>query len=102
MERHMSATEARVHFGEVLRDVTERGATVVVERGGKPEAVVLSLEEYRRLKSGRVEKPRWKTLLEEAHQQIQREGNLPLNPTPEDLIRKERERRGEQILDSLR
>jgi prevent-host-death family protein len=102
MERHMSATAARVHFGEVLRDVTERGATVVVERGGKPQAVVLSLEEYRRLKSDSVEKPRWKVLLEVAHEQIQKEGNLPLTPAPEDLIREERERRSEQILDSLR
>src|SRR5215211_7396198 len=102
MERRMSATEARVHFGEVLRDVTEHGTTVVVERGGKPQVVVLSLQEYRRLKSGRTEKPHWKALLEEAHDQIRREGNLPLIPSPEDLIREERERRGEQILDSLR
>ena len=98
----MSATDARVHFGEVLRDVTERGTTVVVERGGKPEAVVLSLQEYRRLKSGRAEQPHWKVLLDEAHEQVRREGNLPLVPTPEDLIREERERRGEQILDRLR
>lgn len=102
MERRMTATEARVHFGEVLRDVTERGKTVVVERGGKPQAVVISLEEYQRLKRGRDERPRWEVLLEEAHAQIRREGNQPLFPPPEEVIRQGREIRDEQIRDSLR
>ena len=102
MERRMSATEARVHFGEVMREVAEHGTTIVVERGGKPQVVILSLQEYRRLKTGEIKKPHWKALLEEAHDHIRREGNPPLIPPPEDLIREERERRGEQILDSLR
>jgi prevent-host-death family protein len=46
MVRTVSATEARVHFGEVLRGVVDKGETVVVERSGKPRAVVLSITEY--------------------------------------------------------
>jgi prevent-host-death family protein len=35
MGRTMSATDARVHFGEVMRHVVERGESVIVERGGE-------------------------------------------------------------------
>ncbi len=49
MERNISATEARVHFGKWLRQVAERDVTLIVERGGKPEAVLLSLQAYQRL-----------------------------------------------------
>jgi prevent-host-death family protein len=49
MARTISATEARVHFGEVLRKVAKERETYIVERDGKPEAVVLSVVEYRKL-----------------------------------------------------
>jgi prevent-host-death family protein len=49
MTRTVSATEARVHFGELMRAVVERGDTVVVERSGAPKVVVLSVQEYERL-----------------------------------------------------
>jgi len=48
MDALVSATELRVHLGEVLRRVdVER--VVTVERGGRPRAVLLSLAEYQRL-----------------------------------------------------
>ena len=34
--RTVTATEARVHFGEMLRIVREQGGTVIVERPGSP------------------------------------------------------------------
>lgn len=49
MTTKMSATEARVHFGEVLRRV-QNNETIIVERGGKPKAVILSIPEYEKLK----------------------------------------------------
>jgi prevent-host-death family protein len=57
----MSATEARVHLGDVLRAVAERGETVFVERSGKPQAVILSVDEYKRLQacSGDREEDLW-------------------------------------------
>ena len=36
MSTVVSATEARVHFGELLRRVAEGRETVFVERGGQP------------------------------------------------------------------
>ena len=48
MER-ISATEARIHFGEILRKVTEQGP-VLVERRGQPQVVILSAADYRKLK----------------------------------------------------
>lgn len=47
----MSATEARIHLGDILRAVAERGETVFVERSGKPQAVILSVDEYKRLQA---------------------------------------------------
>jgi len=45
----VSATEARVHFGDLLRRVNEGGEPVIVERGGRAMAVVLSMDAYERL-----------------------------------------------------
>jgi prevent-host-death family protein len=50
MARKMSATEARVHFGEVIRRVTEGNETIIVERGGIPAAVVISAARFEELK----------------------------------------------------
>lgn len=46
MERRMSATEARVHFGEVLDSVAKRGDVVFVERSGRPQAVIVSVGDW--------------------------------------------------------
>ena len=45
----ISATEAKNRFGRLLRDVTLSDEAVVVERDGKPVAVVLSIAAYERL-----------------------------------------------------
>lgn len=39
MPKTVSATEARIHLGALLRDIAEQGETIIVERGGKPQAV---------------------------------------------------------------
>src|SRR4051794_7774983 len=49
MTKTISATEARVHFGEVLDQVESQGARVVIERAGKPVAMLISIEESRAL-----------------------------------------------------
>ncbi len=49
MSRTMSATEARIHFGELMRHVTEQKEPVFVERAGKPQVVVISVAEYENL-----------------------------------------------------
>jgi prevent-host-death family protein len=45
MDRVVSATEARIHFGELMRRAVENHKTIVVECGGKSHVVVISVEE---------------------------------------------------------
>jgi prevent-host-death family protein len=45
----VTATEARVRFGELLDRVARLDSCVTVAKGGKPVAVVLSIESFRRL-----------------------------------------------------
>jgi prevent-host-death family protein len=101
MQRVMSATEARVHFGEVIRRVDEGGETIIVERAGKPRAVILSFEEFNRMRGGQ-QRPEWQRLLEETHALIRQEGGERLEPPVEEVIREMREERDEQILGNLR
>lgn len=46
----MSATEARVHFGELMRR-TKAGETITITRRGKPVAVAMSYARYQELKA---------------------------------------------------
>ncbi len=99
IEYSVTATEARIHFGELMRRVVERRQIVMVERGGKPHIVMLSVEEYERLKSAETARPDWRTLVDEAQAQIQAElGGRELAP-PEEIIRQMREERSAQLAD---
>ena len=44
----MTATEARVHFGELIRR-TKAGETITITRRGKPVAVAMSYAMYQEL-----------------------------------------------------
>lgn len=46
----MTATEARVHFGELMRR-TKAGETITITRRGKPVAVAMSYTLYQELKA---------------------------------------------------
>jgi PHD/YefM family antitoxin component YafN of YafNO toxin-antitoxin module len=39
MQRTMSATEARIHFGELMQHVVEQKEPVIVEHSGKPYVI---------------------------------------------------------------
>jgi prevent-host-death family protein len=73
MEHVTSATEARVHLGEVMRWVVENRRPVIVERGGKPHVVVISAGEYERLLAGQREEDDWRDLVCRAREQIRGE-----------------------------
>lgn len=47
--RTVTATDAKNRFGGVLREVNQTGEPIVVERDGKPVAVILSIEAYKSL-----------------------------------------------------
>lgn len=49
MQRTVSSSEAQNNFGAMIQWAEENAKGVVVERRGKPTAVILSYEEYRRL-----------------------------------------------------
>jgi prevent-host-death family protein len=42
----LSATEVKNRFGAVLREITRTGGPILVERDGRPVAVILSLCAY--------------------------------------------------------
>jgi prevent-host-death family protein len=47
--KSLPATEVKNRFGRVLREVAQTGGPIIIERDGKPVAVILSLDEYTRL-----------------------------------------------------
>jgi prevent-host-death family protein len=97
MGRVVSATEARIRFGELMRQAVEDHETIIVERGGKSHVVVLSVEEYERLLQ-RQHQGDWWALVRGARAQIQAEiGDRPL-PRPEEILDQVREDRDEQLL----
>ncbi|MGH3874219.1 MAG: type II toxin-antitoxin system Phd/YefM family antitoxin [Pseudonocardiaceae bacterium] len=74
-ERRVSATEARVRFGELLDGVTARHDVVFVERAGKEVAVVVSVEDWASVCTGRVDKwARANAMLAEYHELLRAEG----------------------------
>lgn len=99
MERVMTATEARVRFGEVMRRAVENGEPIIVERSGKPYVVVLSVEEYNRLREGNAGES-WQETLERILQLgdriARRRDGKPL-PPPEEMIDEAREERDAQV-----
>ena len=99
MERVISATEARVRFGELLRRVVHDREAIIVERDGKPQAVVLALEEYERLKASQPRSD-WRQTMDKAIALADSirtaRGGRPL-PEPAEVIRQTREERNEQL-----
>jgi prevent-host-death family protein len=43
-----SATEVKNRFGKILREAAQYGEPIVIERDGKPVAVIMSIETYER------------------------------------------------------
>ena len=99
MEQVISATEARVHFGELLRRVAKGREAVIVERDGKPQAVVLSLEECEQLKATQPRSD-WQCTLEKAiavADSIEARGGGRTLPDTADVVRETRQDRDEQL-----
>jgi prevent-host-death family protein len=52
MQKQVSIAQARDHFTALVRDV-EQESVIELTRRGKPVAVLLSIQEYNRLSSGK-------------------------------------------------
>jgi len=96
----MSATEAKLHFGELLRRVSEGRESVLVERGGRPQVVVLSVRTYEQL-AGAAEDSEWRGRVQQARERVRTEIAGRELPAPEDVLRDQRAERNEQY-DGLR
>jgi prevent-host-death family protein len=99
MRRVVSATEARIRFGEVMREAVESGRPIIVERDGTPHVVVLAMGEYNRLLKAQRCQEDWRTLIDEARAQIQADLGKRELPPPEDVLRQAREERDAQLMD---
>lgn len=99
MLKIISATKARINFGEVMKQA--KIGPIVVERGGKAEVVVISKKAYDQLVAAKKGVD-WRRLLEEAHKSIRAEIGDRQLPDPAEMLRLAREERDEQLLDSMR
>jgi prevent-host-death family protein len=98
MFKTISATKARIHFGDVMKQA--KIAPVIVERDGKAEVVVLSKKTYDQLVDAKKQANLQKRL-ELLHAQIRIELKGKKLPDISEIIRQGREERDEQLLNNL-
>lgn len=104
-ERRVSATEARVRFGELLDGVTARHDVVFVERAGKEVAVVVSVADWEAACAGRADKwAKANTMLAELHERLLAEGAIERLKDVDwaEVIRAGRAQRDQQLRDAVR
>ncbi len=101
MSRTVSATEARIHLGELLDDI-ERDEAITVEQAGSSKAVIITVSEARNLSDETGGRPDWRVSLERARASFARDlGDRPrLDFTT--MIREMREERDAQLPDNMR
>jgi prevent-host-death family protein len=102
MTRTVSATDARLHFGELMNEVMEHKQPILVEKNGKPQVVLLAIEEYQRLQ--KRDQPTGDILAQIEHSRALvtvdlRDRSLP---HPAEMLRQAQEERSEHFLNLLR
>jgi prevent-host-death family protein len=98
VENTVNATEARIRFGELMRQAVEKGEPIIVERGGKAHVVVLSIDAYRRLLQGQRQE-NWQDLVDRARTQIRSDLAGRELPSPDEVLVQTREERDAQLVD---
>jgi antitoxin (DNA-binding transcriptional repressor) of toxin-antitoxin stability system len=91
--RRIAATDARIHFGELLDEVADSRKSVEVERDDGFVAVLAPAEEDQPV-AGAFDAASWLANLKRIHDEMReyRAAN-PITETPEDIIRELRESR---------
>lgn len=97
--RRVSATEARIHFGELMRRAVSGQEPIIVERSGEPHVVILSVAQFERLKAAQEAYTGWQERVDEARQRVLADLSGRSLPPAEELIRKMREDRDGELLD---
>lgn len=86
--------EARIRFGQLMRQAVENHETIIVERGGKSHVVGMSVEEYEPLLK-QQQRGHWQELVHGTRAQIQAELGDRTLPRPEKILDQVREGRDE-------
>jgi len=104
MQKVVSATEARIHFGRLMHDVVETNQPVIVQRAGQPQVVVLPVGEFERLQKLKAQPQDEEALqfLESMAAIIEKRRQNISIPEPEELIRQMRKNRDEELHSHLR
>lgn len=99
-ELRIPATDARVHFGELLHEITETGETVLVERNGHEVAAIVPIQTYRRQENDRRNED-WRVSLRATQEAFARQldPREPINAA--DLIREGHEESDAWMDDAL-
>jgi prevent-host-death family protein len=95
--RVVSATEARIHFGELMREAVETREPITIERDGTPHVVLLAIEEYQRLLQDQPPED-WQELVTTARALVSADLDGRPLPAPEEIIHQLREERDEYLL----
>jgi len=90
MRKTLSAVEARKKFGEVLEGVYYRGDEVIIERAGKPMAVVVPMARYE------AHLRNWDRIFELIELSQERNKGVPLEVIEADIKKAIQEVRSEQ------
>jgi prevent-host-death family protein len=93
MDKTVNATEARIRFGEIMRDAQKSPITVM--RDGKAEVVIISKKAYDRLVSN-LQPRGWRELVGAARESIAVDLANRTLPPPDELLFEMREDRDEQ------
>ena len=90
MEKTISALDARKRLGQLLEEVFYQGNQFIVERAGKPMAVVIPISQYRQWKDKRE---RFFAMIDEAR--ARNEGTSPeiIEAEVEEAVRAVRQER---------
>jgi prevent-host-death family protein len=94
MDKIISATQARIHFGEVMQ--AAQTSPVIVEKDGVPKIVILSKQKYDELTRASAAHG-WRELVRQAHARVREDLAGKSLPQAGDVIRQIREERDEQL-----
>jgi prevent-host-death family protein len=97
MVRRVSATEARIHLGELTQEAVESREPILVERRGKSHVVILSADEYERLLQVRQQDD-WLELVRQAREQIRMHLQGRTQPPPDEILEQSRQARDKRLL----
>jgi prevent-host-death family protein len=97
MQVIVSATEARVHFGELMQNAIQHQQPIVVEKAGRPQVVIIAYDRYQQLV--RDEKDDWRTLLARGHANVNSFRAGRELPSAVEMVEEGRRARDEELSD---